>query len=80
MLDSLDDMANGGTVAVKDTSLGAELVELLALVSSSMDDLLLKLVGHDGGVSDKAAGAVAGTTFNDDWSKSSRSYDFSSDS
>ena len=68
ILDSLDEIGNGGMVDANDVSLGAELVVMLVLISSSMDDLLRNMVGQDGGVSAKAAGAVAGTTFGDAWS------------
>ena len=68
MLDSLDEIGNGGMVDAKEVSFGAEMVVLLVLKSSSMDDLLRKLVGQDGGVSAKAAGAVAGATFGVAWS------------
>ena len=73
MLDSRDEIGSGGILGTAEASFVAEVVVLLALVSSSMDDLLRKLVGHDGGVSDKAAGAVAGTVLDEAWSNSSRS-------
>ena len=66
-------MGSGGILGATEASFVADVVVLLALVSSSMDDLLRKLVGQDGGVSDKAAGAVAGTVFDGAWSNSSRS-------
>ena len=58
-------MGSGGILGATEASFVADVAVLLAFVSSSMDDLLRKLVGHDGGVSDKAAGAVAGTVLDE---------------
>ena len=68
MLESLDEIPNGGTGEVSDISFGTTDEQILESMLSSDDRFLIPVLGHDGGMAENAAGAVCGIFLGEYWS------------